>query len=294
MRGILVIGKGLTVLTVAVLTFAGCTSSSEPENHQDSYVHIRAAWSPDGSTIAFTRVSNDSMGIYLVDTMGTNVRPLWLGDGIGVTWSPDGGWIAFSSNDSIHAISVTGDSIIHYTDGGGNVRPSWSPDGLRIAYVKKPNSIFLVNVANKVSIDLRRNLVDFPSWNPVTSELVYLAPDYYSNTQGIIYEFKALDIPADTARVIYSVLSNYEIGFSPISPTGDHIVYSVAVGGTYVQLYVADLLLRTSKRITDDGGDFGAWSPEGSRIVYTRTQLGDGGLWIMYADGSGRRRLTSP
>ncbi|MER3524356.1 MAG: hypothetical protein C4326_09885 [Ignavibacteria bacterium] len=47
-------------------------------------------------------------------------------------------------------------------------------------------------------------------------------------------------------------------------------------------------------QLTVDGGDYPAWSPDGTRIVYTRTSAGDGGLWIMNADGSGARRLTSP
>ena len=55
-----------------------------------------------------------------------------------------------------------------------------------------------------------------------------------------------------------------------------------------------DLVSRTSKRLTDDGGDYPAWSPDASSIVYTRTLPGDGGLWIMDADGANKRRLTAP
>jgi len=47
-------------------------------------------------------------------------------------------------------------------------------------------------------------------------------------------------------------------------------------------------------RLTDDGGDYPAWSPDGKMIVYTRTTAGDGGLWIMNAEGGGKRRLTRP
>jgi Tol biopolymer transport system component len=287
-------GFFLAGVAAVAMVLVGCSKSTDSPSIIQTYRHIRPAWSPDGSTIAFTGIIRDTLGIYLVDTTGANVRLLRAGDGIGVTWSPDSRWIAFSSNDTLLAIRVTGDSTMALTDGSGNIRPSWSPDGLRIAYVRRPGSLWLLNISSKVSIDLGRNPVDYPSWNPSTSELVYLAPDYYSNSQGIIYEFKALDIPADTARVLYSILTNYEVGFSSISPTGDRLIFSVSGEGSYIQLYAADLLLRSSEPITDDGGDYGAWSPEGARVVYTRIQEGDGCLWIMYADGSGKRRLTSP
>lgn len=292
--------RGVALLLLAGVTGAlalvtGCSKSTD-ENLPISptYRHIRPAWSPDGSTIAFTGVIRDTLGIFLVDTLGNNLRLLRAGEGLGVTWSPDSRWMAFSAGDSLVAVTVSGDSTVGLTGAGGNIRPSWSPDGLRIAYIKKPNNLWLLNVSSKVSLDLGRSLTDYPSWNPLTSELVYLEPDYFSSSQGIIYQFKALDIPADTSRVLYSILTNYTVGFCAISPTGNEILFSVFIDESTVQIYAADLLLRTSVPITDDGGDYGAWSPDGSRIVYTRTAQGDGCLWIMSPDGSGKRRLTSP
>lgn len=273
---------------------AGCSESTEPEMPVQSYVHIRPAWSPDGSTIAFTGLVRDTLGIYLVDTTGANLRLLRAGDGVGVTWSPDSRWIAFASNDSLIAMTVTGDSVRNLTTALGNIRPSWSPDGFRIACINKTSGLSLLYVTSGALVSLNRPQADFPSWNPLTLELVYLEADYYASSQGVLYEFKALDIAADTARTLYSSLTTNSLGFLSISPKGTEVLVTVAGQGTYYSLYAADVLLKTSKRLTDDGGDYGAWSPDGSRIVYTRTQEGDGALWIMNADGSGKRRLTSP
>lgn len=61
-------------------------------------------WSPDGTTIAYTRAvsgaENTKSGITLIDADGTNQRPLttdeYVADhGIGVTWSPRGDEIAY-------------------------------------------------------------------------------------------------------------------------------------------------------------------------------------------------------
>lgn len=288
---------GLLALASAFGLFAsvaGCSESTGPTDPIQNYVHIRPAWSPDGSTIAFTGLVADTLGIYLVDTTGANLRRLREGDGIGVTWSPDSRWIAFSSNDSLIAMTVNGDSVRGLTGAGGNIRPSWSPDGFRIAFVKKTSGLALLNVSSAVVISLNKPQGDYPSWNPLTMELVYLEPDYYTGSEAVLYDFKALDIPADTARILYSLLTGYTLGFASISPKGTDVLFSVAGESPYYSLYSADVLLKTNKRLTDDGGDYGAWSPDGTRIVYTRTQEGDGALWIMYADGSGKRRLTSP
>lgn len=60
------------------------------------------AWSPDGSTLAYTRALGGNMksGITLIDADGSNPRPLTTGEyvadrGIGVTWSPRGDQIAY-------------------------------------------------------------------------------------------------------------------------------------------------------------------------------------------------------
>lgn len=60
------------------------------------------AWSPDGSTLAYTRAldGNTRSGITLIDADGSNPRPLTTGEyvaehGIGITWSPRGDQIAY-------------------------------------------------------------------------------------------------------------------------------------------------------------------------------------------------------
>jgi TolB protein len=51
------------------------------------------------------------------------------------------------------------------------------------------------------------------------------------------------------------------------------------------------------QRITYEGGNYPCWSPDGSKIVYTKYSAftpteGNGRIWIMDTDGSNRRQLT--
>ena len=56
---------------------------------------FRPAWSPDGSTIVFTRGVGLSSQVVLVNSDGTNERT--IASGSGPEWASDGSWIAFAT-----------------------------------------------------------------------------------------------------------------------------------------------------------------------------------------------------
>jgi Tol biopolymer transport system component len=100
------------------------------------------AWSPDGNRIAFTRISGDTTGIFVMDADGSNITRRTT-SGSQPTWSPDGEWIAFVC---VRAVQEPGlcktradggspapDSIYHAA--GQLQDPAWSPDGTRIAFM---------------------------------------------------------------------------------------------------------------------------------------------------------------
>jgi TolB protein len=120
-------------------------------------IDLSAAWSPDGSTIAFSRLSSvsrplDEATLYLADADGTHVRGLGLPvHGLSAAWSPDGSRLAFVSFDDANAPACpaascppSGELYVVGSDGSGLRRltrskaddehPSWSPDGSRIAF----------------------------------------------------------------------------------------------------------------------------------------------------------------
>jgi Tol biopolymer transport system component len=263
----------------------------------ESYVHGRAAWSPDGKTIVFSSLAQNQQGIYVTDTLGANVRQIVQGEGVGASWSPDGAWIVFSRTGRLFKVKSSGDSLKQLTDSVGAIRPAWSKDGSMIAFIIRDafggSATWIYDVAKTTSTMLLSR-GDFPSWHPTSGELILLDAQYDTYTGYVDFAFFALTISTAGTRLIGTFSAAADCGFCTIRPTGTDIVYGVSPPTDYTQVWIYNLGQNHHTKLTDDGGDYPAWSPDGSEIVYTRTQQGDGGLWIMNADGSGKRRLTKP
>lgn len=290
--------KSLIVLVFLFMLVAlpSCQNAVDStSSFDDVYLHIRASWSPDGKTIAFTSYVQNPTGIYLMDSVGGNVRQIYSGDGVGLTWSPDGKWLAFSQGGTLYKIKPTGDSLTIVTDVPGAIRPAWSPNGAKIAFVQRsPGFGVWIYDFDKNAATQLLSYGDFPSWNPLTGELVVLSSQFDQTTGYILYTYSAVDIMSTTVRSLGSFATAADCGFSPISPKGNTIVLGVKRPDDYAQVWVYDLIAKTITRLTDDGGDYPSWNSDGTKIVYTRTQTGDGGLWVMNVDGSNKRRLTKP
>jgi Tol biopolymer transport system component len=146
------------------------------------------AWSPDGKTIAFNRLTKTSRGIYSVNAEGGGLRKLtdppegfWDSE---PSWSPDGTRIAFTRGsggrpgrpdvftmnaDGTHLRNLTGKTE-------GAYAPDFSPDGKRIVFIgwEGGNKLYAMNADGT---DVRRltpdskGIVDesAPDWQPLPS-----------------------------------------------------------------------------------------------------------------------------
>ena len=189
-------------------------------------------------------------------------------------WSPDGEWVVYrdstrgiNENDEIFVAAADGSERRSITDDPANDwGPDWSPDGSTIVF----NS-------DRDGGRIRGYLVD-----PDGSNL------------------RALDIDA-------------WVEYPSFSPDGTSIAFMGHEAGDY-EIYVADITTGETQQLTDSPGGDGwpVWSPDGSSIAFTserddcsfvpsdqecwRTgepedQHRD--VWVMNADGSGQRRVTS-
>ncbi len=100
-----------------------------------------AAWSPDGTKIAFRSEVSSPAGpygrIFVVNRDGTGAHQLTPEStdftyDEGPSWSPDGTRLVFSRNGELSLINADGSGLV--STGVRGQYPAWSPDGTQIVY----------------------------------------------------------------------------------------------------------------------------------------------------------------
>lgn len=225
----------------------------------------QAAWSPDGTRIAFrvgTAGTSDVLQIAVMNADGSGRAVVTSGDHHSTqpSWSPDGRRIVFRR--SVPGVNLSGDVWVMGADGssphellalpGDERYPSLSPDGTRLAFTTHPSSADDVEVAvagadgsGPAAITDNAIFDSAPSWSP------------------------------DGGRLAF------ERGPAGDDP-GNDVWSMAAAGGDERQLTTAAGL--------DEGP---VWSPDGTRIVFTSTRAGTSDIWTMRADGGDQQALTA-
>lgn len=254
-----------------------------------------AAWSPDGSTIAYMGTGNDSLssfGIHLVDSDGTNKRLFHAGVAGAPAWSSDGHWIAFHEGAHIYKKHVTSDSLVQLTLEGRNFYPAWSPDGQFIAYDRSmaddtgPAGIWLMNQDGKN----RRAVIGgaFPFWHPNGEKFIAVIG---TSSTSIWKRFIQHNPFSGQPLMTLDAVVNNENLYPKYSPDGTRIVFQSQPSGKRVDVWVMNADGSGRRQLTEEGAINPAWSPDGQWIVYTETQK-TGRLWLMRPDGSGKHQRT--
>ena len=149
------------------------------------------AYSPDGSSIAFTVNANPAVPVrgelFLMRADGSSVRQLTHSDGQerSPSWSPDGSRIVFTryvpnqNRLAVYTIRADGTGLTRLRSGAAaHTEPAWSPDGRTIAVVRDGDLITMdANGANPrrvPGVTGRGHYASSPAWSPQGDRISFI------------------------------------------------------------------------------------------------------------------------
>lgn len=270
------------------------------------------AMSPDGSRIAYSIVTQDGPGrpagdLWIMNVTDRSARKLCPANQRcgGAVWSPNGEWIAYSGGageqSGLHVARPdgSGDRFIAKTSGTNNPLPTmgatvaWSPDSKRVAFVNA--------VPGPETADA--------GGDPVVITRYLYKPDADEGLTRFNDNRRLHIFLWDSANGGVKQLTSgdhYEHSID-WSPNGEEIAFVSNREPNEDQFFNYDLFaLRVSdghmRRITaTESAEYRPrWSPDGKTLLYQGTKRGltdlettmeDTHVWLINADGSGRREL---
>ena len=261
-------------------------------------------FSPDGKTIAFVSDRDGNAEIYLQDLDGTNLRRLTnhpAHDGF-PTFSPDGTQLAFNSdredeNVEVYLMNLDGSGIQRLTNSRSDDETypgCWSADGTQLLFTSNrsgKDNIYLINVEAMTPLELMtdaENDLRFPTYSPDGKAILFQASADDERVELRIFE-------PETKRT-RTLLKLDETESNPrFSPDGQWIIFQNRIDGNAEICRVPAAGGEVQRLTNDPGRDVApAWSPDGSRIVFSSNR-GESyslfQLYVMNSDGTDQHRI---
>ena len=211
------------------------------------------AWSPDGSSIAYTSYKNNQPEIFIKHLRDRTEKRIAF-DGINITpvWIPGkkqmSATLSFEGDEEIYLLTESGKIDKRLTKNWGiDVSPTFSPDGKKMAFVSKrfgSPQIFIQNL-------------DTGAVKRLTYEGKY-------NTQP--------DWSPSGDRIVYSGMENGRADIFVINTDGGDLKQLTRDSGS---------------------NEAPSWSPDGSLIVFCSTRTGKSRIFVMTASGTDQRGLVA-
>jgi len=211
------------------------------------------AWSPDGSSIAYTSYQNNKPEIFIQHLSDQRQKKISF-DGINITpvWVPGkkliGATLSFEGDEEIYLLTESGKIDKRLTKNWGiDVSPSFSPDGKSMAFVSKrfgTPQIFIQNLdtgaVRRLTYEGKYNTQ--PAWSP------------------------------EGERIAYSGMAD-----------GQSNIFVIGADGSGLKQLTRDSGTNESP----------SWSPDGSLIVFCSSRTGKSRIFVMTSSGTDQRVLVS-
>jgi Tol biopolymer transport system component/DNA-binding winged helix-turn-helix (wHTH) protein len=267
-------------------------------------VDDQAAFSPDGTLIAFRRSQGDSSDeIYVIPAAGGPERKLTSRSNPvdGLAWSSDGKRIIFSSGratslGSIWSLPLRGGPPTAVTTPLTHTSsPTVSPVGHRLAYVDSPNNVSVW----RVSMDARRDAEPFITSNFFDSSAVY-SPDgayvaFRSDRSGANEIWICRSDGSEPKKITH--FDGPMTGSPRWSPDGRSLAFD-SRGSGRADIYVVNLDSGEPVRITDatttnSDNVVPSWSHDGRAVYFSSNRTGDWQIWKHALDTGAEVQITT-
>lgn len=175
---------------------------------------------------------------------------------------------------------------VRLTPARRNIQPSWSPTGRRLVFANLNDGHLYVQDARGRGRPLAGDPYhenQGPAWSPDGRRIAFSAGRRGARLMMIR--------PDGTGN---RALTNGPFDTNPAwSPDGTLIAFARQGVAGRTSVHTVDVASGAQRLLVEDASD-PSWSPDGRSIVFTR-MLGESGLnlFVIGADGSGERRLTS-
>ena len=269
-----------------------------------------AAFPGQNGRIAFARADAtfSSTSIWTMNPDGTDQRQLTTAPGFNGSpaFSPDGRRIVFDSsrdggNFEIYVMNADGTDQVRLTnDPATDLRPNWSPDGSMITFdsdrVAAPSfhrEVFVMNADGSGQRSVTPGGTDdlSPAWFPNGGRIVF-----HTNPPGQPTQLADVRTDGMDRRPI-TTASAVNLQYPAFMPDGSRIAIwgPPPASGTAAEIYTirpdgSDLKRLTTNNTIDDSP---AYSPDGTKMVFTSNQTGSSELFVMNATGGDERPLTT-
>jgi eukaryotic-like serine/threonine-protein kinase len=218
-----------------------------------------AAWSPDGSRIAFV-IRQPSQG----DALATAAA-----DGTGAS--------TVLRSDALYPFFRN---------------PVWSPDGSQLRVVRSAGGIagdlWLVPLKDgsprRLSKDLPGVFSNRPVFTPDGASIIYHT---WSSEPDRIWRVPRAGGPA----VPVTPMSKEDDTYGDISPDGQWLAFARTEGES-TRIYVAPVIGGVPRRLIDSASTLPRWSPDGRWIAFSPNRGYNSGVFVIGVDGAGVRRLS--
>lgn len=261
------------------VTVIGSDLALLPLGDSQGEVGTQPTWSPDGRSVAWSRVTVDGTAAVIVSsaTDGSSTEYVTPFQVFYIQWRPDSGALGVlgaGGEGTALAIIDLGDGQVTEMHSAGSFYFVWSPDGKTLVTHLNGSIIELVDVASgeRTPIDTETGTFEAPQWTADGNSIIYIRP-VIIQTAGL-GGFLAAQATSD--ELVMHKVATGEVtvlaegigmsGFS-LSTDGTKIAYTAGRSGTETGMFVVDLA--SGEQISLGVGLVFAWqwSPDSRKIL---------------------------